>query len=56
MKCLLPETLAGVPRWKCPECGESDVAGKRHCSLAIFYKDFGYASGLVLMGKIEMGI
>jgi len=24
--------------------------------LAIFYRDFGYASGLVILGKIDSGI
>jgi len=40
MKCLLPETLIGVPEWKCLWGGESDVAGGRQWLLAVGFEHF----------------
>ena len=53
----LPERLSteGAPSGSDPSVGDITYYAPWG-NLAIFYRDFGYASGLVILGKIDRGI
>ena len=53
----LPKRLSteGAPSGSDPSVGDITYCAPWG-NLAIFYKDFGYASGLVILGKIDGGI
>jgi len=53
----LPRKLStqGAPPGSNPSVGDITLYAPWG-NLAIFYKDFGYASGLVILGKIDSGI
>ncbi len=53
----LPKRLSteGAPSGSDPSVGDITYYAPWG-NLAIFYKDFGYASGLVILGKIDSGI
>jgi len=53
----LPRKLStqGAPSGHNPSVGDITLYAPWG-NLAIFYKDFGYASGLILLGRIESGI
>jgi len=48
-------TTQGAPAGSEPSVGDITLYAPWG-NLAIFYKDFGYASGLILLGKIDSGI
>jgi len=53
----LPRKLStqGAPSGSDPSVGDITLYAPWG-NLAIFYKDFGYASGLIILGKIDSGI
>jgi len=53
----LPRRLSteGAPSGSDPSAGDITYYAPWG-NLAIFYKDFGYASGLVLLGKVDRGM
>jgi len=53
----LPKKLSteGAPRGSDPSVGDITYYAPWG-NLAIFYRDFGYANGLVILGKIDSGI
>lgn len=53
----LPRKLStqGAPSGSKPSIGDITLYAPWG-NLAIFYKDFGYASGLIILGKIDSGI
>ena len=53
----LPKRLSteGAPSGSDPSVGDITYYAPRG-NLAIFYRDFGYSSGLVILGKIDSGI
>lgn len=53
----LPKRLSteGVPSGSDPSVGDITYYGPWG-NLAIFYRDFGYSSGLIILGKIDSGI
>ena len=55
--CDLPKRLSteGAPSGSDPSVGDITYYAPWG-NLAIFYRDFGYASGLVILGKIDSGI
>jgi hypothetical protein len=54
---MLPKRLSieGAPRGSDPSAGDLAYYAPWG-NLAIFYQDFGYSSGLVLLGKLDAGI
>jgi len=53
----LPRKLStqGAPSGSDPSVGDITLYAPWG-NLAIFYKDFGYASGLIILGKIDSGV